>query len=111
MVDDAEVSAMMTRTQAALAATQPPEKVAITAPGVSIKIAADETDGDDNGGRGRVAIDVGGVSIHVDGDDDGGGRGAVKIGGVDSKAAAKFIEGIDEMSPEVKAKMREKLGL
>lgn len=109
LIGDAEAQGFMAQTQTALAADAPPEKVSIAAPGVSIKVAADDNE---NGGRGKVAINVGGISINVDGDDaNGDGRGAFRIAGVNEEAATKFIEEIDDLSPEVKARMREKLGL
>ena len=108
LIGDTEAQGIMAVGQAAMAADAPPEKVAITAPGFSLKVSADDTEA---AGRGRVRINVGCVSVAVDGDDTNGDRGVVRIGGVNEAAALKFIEDIDDLSPEVKAQMREKLGL
>ncbi|MDX2233948.1 MAG: hypothetical protein NW200_05575 [Hyphomonadaceae bacterium] len=115
LIDDTEALGLIGESQAALAAADadgaPTERVAISAPGFSLKVAGDDEAGGTDG-KGRVAIMASGVSINVDGDDAGGeGRGLVRIAGVNDRAAAEFIDGVDELSPEVKAQMREKLGL
>lgn len=107
LLSDAEAKSAME--QQGLLEEPLPEKVSISAPGVSIKVAANDTaDGND---QGRVSINAGGVSINVDGRDTGGGSGSVRIGGVNDDAARKFIDDINGLSPEVKQQMREKLGL
>ncbi len=108
LIADTEAQGLISTAQAALSEDPPPEKVAIAAPGFSLKVSGDNA-GD--GERGRVRINVGGVSVAVDGDDTNGDSGVVRIGGVNEEAALKFIEDIDDLSPEVKAQMREKLGL
>ena len=108
LIEDAEAKNFFAAAQAAQPTEPLPEKVAISLPGVSINVS-----GDDNaeGGRGKVRINAGPVNIAVDGDSADGSSGAVRIGGVNADAAAKFIEGIDHLSPEVKQQMRDKLGL
>jgi len=108
LIEDAEAKSFFAAAQAAQPTETLPEKVAISLPGVSINVS-----GDDNaeGGRGKVRINAGPVNIAVDGDNADGSSGAVRIGGVNADAAAKFIEGIDNLSPEVKQQMRDKLGL
>lgn len=111
LMADAEAQALLAEAQTAFAADLPDEKVSIEAPGVSIKVSAND---DATGGneRGAVRIAVGGISINVDGDDAGGnGRGTVRIAGVNAEAAHKFIDDAEDLSPEVKRQMREKLGL
>ncbi len=108
LIADTEAQGLISTSQAALSEDPPPEKVAITAPGFSLKVSADDTAGAE---RGRVRINVGGVSVAVDGDDADGDSGIVRIAGVNEEAALKFINDIDDLSPEVKAQMREKLGL
>jgi hypothetical protein len=111
LVDEAEAQTILVASQAALAETPAgDERVAIKFPGVDIKVSA--TEGGVDGERGRVAINAGGVSVNVDGDDSSGdGRGNVRIAGVNEKAALEFIDGLEELSPETKTQMREKLGL
>ena len=109
MIPDDEAQTLLSEAQTALSRDLPDEKVSIAAPGVSIKVAADDTE---DGGRGSVRIAVGGVNIAVDGDDAAGdGRGTVRIAGVDGEAAHKFIDEAEGLSPEVKQQMREKLGI
>ncbi len=112
LVDDAAAQSLVGETRAALAETpEAPERVDIAAPGFSLKVNADD-DSVDGAERGKVAIRMGGVSVDVDGEDAGGaGRGAVRISGVNAQAAGDFIDEIDDLSPEVKAQMRTKLGL
>lgn len=111
LLADAEAQGFLAEAQTAYEADPPPEKVSIKAPGVSINVAADETAGE-NSGRGRVRIDVGGIQVHVDGDEaDGEGRGVFRMTGVNADTAREFIEDADDLSPEVKQQMREKLGL
>ena len=111
LIADTEAQGLLSAGEAVTAAAAPlPEKVAIEAPGFSLKVAA-EDNGDDGKGRGRVRINVGGIKIAVDGDDTSGGQGQVRIDGVNADAASKFIDDIDELSPEVKKQMRDKLGL
>lgn len=109
LIDEGEARGLMAETQSALAANPPPEKVSIKAPGVSINVAGDEG-GAGKDGRGRVAIDVGGVSIHVDGNTDAD-NGQVRIGGVNADAARKFIDDIEGLTDDQKAQMRARLGL
>jgi hypothetical protein len=109
MIPDGEAQTLMSEAQTAFSRDLPDEKVSIAAPGVSIKVAGDESV---EGGRGSVRIAVGGVSIDVDGDDSSGdGRGTVRIAGVDGEAAHKFIDEAEGLSPDVKRQMREKLGI
>lgn len=108
LIADTEALGLISTSQAALSEDPPPEKVVIAAPGFSLKVSADDTAGAE---RGRVRINAGGVSVAVDGDDTNGGKGVVRIGGVNEEAALKFINEIDDLSPEVKQQMREKLGL
>lgn len=111
MIADAEAQTLFAEAQTALSRDPPDEKVSIQAPGLSIKVSADE-DATGEAERGRVRIAVGGVSIDVDGDEAGSdGRGTVRIAGVNADAAHKFIEEADDLSPEVKRQMREKLEL
>jgi len=111
MVADAEAQTLFADAQTALSRDPPDEKVSIQAPGVSIKVSADE-DATGEAERGRVRIAVGGISIDVDGDEGSGdGRGTVRIAGVNAEAAHKFIDEAEDLSPEVKRQMREKLGL
>lgn len=109
LIDAKEAEGLIDTGRAALAeGPQPPQKVAISAPGLSLKVSGDDDRGD---GRGSVKMNIGGVNIDVSGDEAGDGRGAVRIGGVDERAALKFIDEIDDLSPEVKKQMRDKLGL
>ena len=107
LLEDAEAMALIGKSSL-VSEEPPPEKLSITTPGATIKIGADE---EGNGDRGRVQISAGGVDINVAGDSTGGDSGEVAIQGVNATAAGKFIDDIEELSPEVKQKMREKLGL
>ena len=110
LIENTEAKGFISTNVEALAAAgpPPPQKVAIFAPGLSLKVSGDD---DDRSGRGRVQIKVAGVSVDVDGDDGPDGHGQVRIGGVDADAALKFIDDIDDLSPEVKKQMCDKLGL
>ena len=111
LIGAAEAQSFISTNVEALAAAgpPPPQKVAISAPGVSIKVAGDDTEGDNS--RGRVQIKIAGVSVDVDGAEGADGHGQVRIGGVDRNAALKFIDENDDLSPDVKKQMRDKLGL
>lgn len=105
LVDAGDAHAMMSE---AVTDIRPEgEKVAIEAPGLKINVQGDES----QDGTAKIAIKVGGREINVDASGDAGDGGAVRIAGVDDKGARKFIDDAEGLSAEVKAQMKEKLGL
>lgn len=84
------------------------EDVHISVPGFSLKVK----DGEGNGDRSRVQMKAAGFDLDVNADESGGSeRAVVRIGGADAKSAREFIDNAEDLSPEVRAQMREKLGL
>lgn len=84
------------------------DDVHISVPGFSLKVKDGQGDGD----RSHVQMKAAGFDLDVNADETGGSeRAVVRIGGADAKSAREFIDGADGLSPEVRAQMREKLGL
>jgi hypothetical protein len=109
LVEGGDAHAAMSETAGAMSPPSSDEKVAIKMPGVSINVAGN---GENDGERSKVEIIVGGKSIQVDAEGpDGSERAVVKIGGADEAAVRNFIDEAKKLTPEVKAQMREKLGL
>jgi hypothetical protein len=84
--------------------------VHIRFPGVSISVAEQDGTGAD---RARVAINVAGHEILVDAQDHGDDKedAVVRIPGVSAEAARDFIDDAERLSADVKAQMKEALGL
>jgi hypothetical protein len=84
------------------------DDVNIRVPGFSLQVSDDGSTG-----GGKVRMQAGGFDLDVNSSDDGTGneRAVVRIGGVDADSASQFIDDTDGLSEEVKAQMREKVGL
>lgn len=104
---DADETAKLLEENGLVSETPLNEKLSIKTPVASVNIASDDAEG----GSGAVHIKAGGVSINVNGNGADNGAGVVNISGVNAAAATKFIDDINELSPEVKKQFREKLGL
>jgi hypothetical protein len=93
----------------------PPEVMSLRLPGMQMQINAEEDSGD--GDNARVALSFGGQegNIVVNADEGGPGdaddRAYVRITGADPDAVREFIEGAEELSPDVKAQMLAELDL
>jgi hypothetical protein len=85
------------------------DDVHISVPGFSLKVR----DGDAEGsGRSSVKMKAAGFDLDVNADESAGAeRAVVRIGGADEKSAREFIDNADGLSAEVRAQMREALGL
>jgi hypothetical protein len=109
----AEAQNAVARQQTAMAAASADgsggENVNIQVPGFSLQVSGDGG----NGEAAKVRMQAGGFDLDVNSADDGTGneRAAVRIGGVDADSARQFIDDTEGLSAEVKAQMREKLGL
>lgn len=110
LVDAGDAHAAMSETVSSMPAPEG-EKVSIQGPGLSIQVKGDDTKAEDE--RANIQIKVGGKEVTVDAGAAEGGEGpaVVKVAGVDAKAAVKFIDDAEGLTPEVRAQMKEKLGL
>lgn len=77
--------------------------VSIKAPGFEMKVQEGETED-----GGQVEMRLGGMNLSVNGADN---QALVSIEGADARAARKFIDDADALSPEVKAALKEQVGL
>jgi hypothetical protein len=93
-----------------------PEVMSLRVPGFEMSISGtDEGEGEDENGQVKLSIGAGRERVEVQADEGGPGedddRAFVRITGADEESVREFIDGAEELSPEVKAQMLAGLGL
>jgi hypothetical protein len=118
MLDQRDARALLSQPGALSDPAPEQADVSFSVPGFSLSVSGDkdgdDDDGDEEKGHARVAIEVGGKSVHVDAQDEGegdSGRAHVRITGATAQDAREFIAKADKLSPAVQAEMIDAMGL
>ncbi len=110
-LDPAEARTLLSTRQGAMA-TPTQEQVAVTLPGFSVRVQADDATADGGGENARVAVNLGGQEFEVNSTGDGPtGQVQTRISGLSAEAARSMIVDMDELDPGVQQQMLDALGL